>query len=118
MLTRVRRTNSTSHVEIPIKTTPMEGKISDQEINALKAKIELIDVALKHLSVRADMALNVISALTSALGGTKTDVYREIAIKVVNDFSYKNIKGYEKILSDEKQHVLNCIESVALPESD
>ncbi|EHC5870113.1 hypothetical protein VQ202_001701 [Salmonella enterica] len=92
--------------------------MSDQEINSLKAKIELMDAALKHLNVRTDITLNVISALTSALGGTKTDIYREIAIKVVNDFSYKNIKVHEKILSDEKQHVLNCIESVALPKSD
>lgn len=90
----------------------------DQEINALRTKIELMDTALKHLSVRADISLNIISAITSALGGTKNNVYREIAVKVINDFSYQNIKAHEKIISDEKQHVLSCIESVALPESD
>ncbi|EOV0284975.1 hypothetical protein ACOIP5_003950 [Salmonella enterica] len=90
----------------------------DQEINALRTKIELMDTALKHLSVRADISLNIISAITSALGGTKNNVYREIAIKVINDFSYQNIKAHEKIISDEKQHVLSCIESVAPPESD
>ncbi|EJX9748302.1 hypothetical protein OE352_004418, partial [Salmonella bongori] len=49
----------------------------DQEINALRTKIELMDTALKHLSVRADISLNIISAITSALGGTKNNVYRE-----------------------------------------
>lgn len=93
----------------------------DQEISALKSKIEIMDAALKLVSVRADITLNVLSALTAALGGTKTNAYREIAIKAVNDFSYKNTKLYEcpifeKTISDEKQHVIESLNSMLLPD--
>lgn len=89
--------------------------MQNEELNALNIKIELLEVALKHLSVRADISLNIVSALTASLGGKKTNVYREIAIEQISKFNYEYNKSIEKILADEKAHILSRIESVAIP---
>ena len=48
-----------------------------KQIEALQSIIEEQDEAIRILSYRTDMILNMLSALTAALGGTKTNVYRE-----------------------------------------
>ena len=52
-----------------------------KQIEALQSIIEEQDEAIRILSYRTDMILNMLSALTAALGGTKTNVYREVVIQ-------------------------------------
>ncbi|WP_239920080.1 hypothetical protein [Salmonella enterica] len=61
-----------------------------KQIEALQAIIEKQDEAIRILSYRTDMILNMLSALTAALGGTKTNVYREVVIQQIDKFE-KNI---------------------------
>ncbi|EIY8833349.1 hypothetical protein MN385_005054 [Escherichia coli] len=44
-----------------------------KQIEALQSIIEKQDEAIRILSYRTDMILNMLSALTAALGGTKTE---------------------------------------------
>ncbi|EHU13703.1 hypothetical protein ECDEC2C_1411 [Escherichia coli DEC2C] len=57
-----------------------------KQIEALQSIIEKQDEAIRILSYRTDMILNMLSALTAALGGTKTNVYREVVIQQIDKF--------------------------------
>lgn len=57
-----------------------------KQIEALQSIIEEQDEAIRILSYRTDMILNMLSALTAALGGTKTNVYREVVIQQIDKF--------------------------------
>ncbi|HHO5044421.1 hypothetical protein AB2D72_25890 [Escherichia coli] len=63
-----------------------------KQIEALQSIIEEQDEAIRILSYRTDMILNMLSALTAALGGTKTNVYREVVIQQIDKFE-KTIPG-------------------------
>ena len=66
-------------------------------------------------SYRTDMILNMLSALTAALGGTNTNVYREVVIQQIDKFE-KTIAGINAHLAEqEKDQALMAISSVALP---
>ncbi|MEJ3440253.1 hypothetical protein WDJ98_24680, partial [Escherichia coli] len=85
------------------------------QIEALQSIIEEQDEAIRILSYRTDMILNMLSALTAALGGTKTNVYREVVIQQIDKFE-KTIPGINAHLAEqEKDHALMAISSVALP---
>ena len=84
-----------------------------KQIEALQSIIEEQDEAIRILSYRTDMIL--LSALTAALGGTKTNVYREVVIQQIDKFE-KTIPGINAHLAEqEKDHALMAISSVALP---
>ncbi|HAX7706220.1 TPA: hypothetical protein ACNTX3_005156 [Escherichia coli] len=86
-----------------------------KQIEALQSIIEKQDEAIRILSYRIDMILNMLSALTAALGGTKTNVYREVVIQQIDKFE-KTIPGINAHLAEqEKDHALMAISSVALP---
>ncbi len=68
MLTRVRRTHSTSPVENSLITNPQEGEMStenDEIINSLIRQINNFDKALQHAAARSDITLLAISFLAS-----------------------------------------------------
>ena len=83
-----------------------------KQIEALQSIIEEQDEAIRILSYRTDMILNMLSA---ALGGTKTNVYREVVIQQIDKFE-KTIPGINAHLAEqEKDYALMAISSVALP---
>ncbi|WP_096940306.1 hypothetical protein [Escherichia coli] len=70
-----------------------------KQIEALQSIIEEQDEAIRILSYRTDMILNMLSALTAALGGTKTNVYREVVIQQIDKFE-KTIPGTDESPND------------------
>ncbi|WP_281612292.1 hypothetical protein, partial [Escherichia coli] len=88
----------------------------------IKSKLRPCNLLLKNkmklsgfFSYRTDMILNMLSALTAALGGTNTNVYREVVIQQIDKFE-KTIAGINAHLAEqEKDHALMAISSVALP---
>lgn len=85
-----------------------------KQIEALQSIIEKQDEAIRILSYRTDMILNMLSALTAALGGTKTNVYREVVIQQIDKFE-KPYRINAHLAEQEKDHALMAISSVALP---
>ncbi len=73
-----------------------------KQIEALQSIIEKQDEAIRILSYRTDMILNMLSALTAALGGTKTNVYREVVIQQIDKFE-KTIPGINAHLAEQEK---------------
>lgn len=76
-----------------------------KQIEALQSIIEKQDEAIRILSYRTDMILNMLSALTAALGGTKTNVYREVVIQQIDKFE-KTIPVLMLILQNKRKTML------------
>ncbi|HGF4782722.1 TPA: hypothetical protein ACF37L_004659, partial [Escherichia coli] len=68
MLTRVRRTHSTSPVENSLITNPQEDEMGfdvNETLNSLIRKINDFDKTLQHAAARSDITLLAISYLAS-----------------------------------------------------
>lgn len=93
--------------------------MDQKQIEFLLSVVEQQDQALKRLTYRTDMILNMLSALTAALGGTKNNVYREVVVQQIDQFKYETPPFInDHLAAKEKEHALMCISSVALPKDE
>ncbi|EBG6922942.1 hypothetical protein FJB87_02480 [Salmonella enterica subsp. enterica] len=90
-----------------------------KQIEFLLSVVDQQDQAIKRLTYRTDMILNMLSALTAALGGTKNNVYREVVVQQIEKFHYETPPFInDHVATEEKKHALMCISSVALPKDE
>ncbi|HAY4633599.1 TPA: hypothetical protein JZ974_004915 [Escherichia coli] len=108
MLTRVRRTHSTSPVENSLITNPQEGEMStenDEIINSLIRQINNFDKALQHAAARSDITLLAISFLASVMD--KNEVVRQSLVDYIDSLQ-------PGTFNHEKEHVKSVINSLIL----
>ncbi|HAT1684226.1 TPA: hypothetical protein I8Y21_005002 [Klebsiella oxytoca] len=90
--------------------------MSEPDISELRSKISHLDNQLKHLTVRTDISLSLMSTLISALGGTDINACRDVIIQQISKFEYGNSFIDESIVLEEKRIVQELIGSSALPD--
>ncbi|EFO2305738.1 hypothetical protein PU06_27265 [Escherichia coli] len=113
MLTRVRRTHSTSPVENFLITNPQDGEMStenDEIINSLIRQINNFDKALQHAAARSDITLLAISFLASVMD--KNEVVRQSLVDYIDSLQPGTF-NYESF-NHEKEHVKSVINSLVL----
>ncbi|EON2231228.1 hypothetical protein [Escherichia coli] len=113
MLTRVRRTHSTSPVENSLITNPQEGEMStenDEIINSLIRQINNFDKALQHAAARSDITLLAISFLASVMD--KNEVVRQSLVDYIDSLQPGTFN--HESFNHEKEHVKSVINSLIL----
>ncbi|HFX4787523.1 TPA: hypothetical protein ACIEP3_004255 [Escherichia coli] len=113
MLTRVRRTHSTSPVENSLITNPQEDEMGfdvNETLNSLIRKINDFDKTLQHAAARSDITLLAISYLASAMN--KDETVRKNLVDYIDSLQPGTFNP--ESFNHEKEHVKSVINSLVL----
>lgn len=96
----------------PSKTTPMEGKMPDQEINHLESRIFKLEQELIAASFRGDIAYRAISILSLKL--KSDDSLQKLIVESINSLSLNPDlpEMNQGLFEAEKKHAISEILSV------